>query len=92
MSWAALPLESWRDTRDTLQMWMQIAGKICLARTPRVNHFWNIAFQITPRGLSTPAMPVMPHAGRTFTGTQSQRHDQRRQKETESSHSILHDG
>ena len=64
MSWPPLPLEPWRDTRDTLQMWMQIAGKICLARTPRVNHFWNIAFQITPRGLTTPAMP---HAGRTFT-------------------------
>jgi hypothetical protein len=64
LSWPALPLDSWRDTRDTLQMWMQIAGKICLERTPRVNHFWNIAFQITPRGLST---PPMPHSGRTFT-------------------------
>ncbi len=51
--WPALPLDDWRDTRDTLQMWMQIAGKICLALTPRVNHFWNIALQITPRGLST---------------------------------------
>ena len=66
MSWPPLPLDPWRDTRDTLQMWMQIAGKICLARTPRVNHFWNIAFQITPRGLST---PPMPDAGRLFTMT-----------------------
>jgi hypothetical protein len=39
-------------------MWMQIVGKICLAHTPIVNHFWNIAFQITPRGLSTLAMNV----------------------------------
>jgi hypothetical protein len=38
-------------------MWTQIAGKICLALTPRTNHYWNIAFQITPRGLATPAMP-----------------------------------
>jgi hypothetical protein len=38
-------------------MWTQIAGKICLALTPRVNHFWNIAFQITPRGLMTPPLP-----------------------------------
>ena len=66
MSWPPLPLDSWRDTRDTLQMWMQIAGKICLARTPRVNHFWNIAFQITPRGLMT---PPMPHGSRSFTMT-----------------------
>jgi len=66
VSWPPLPLDSWRDTRDTLQMWMQIAGKICLARTPRVNHFWNIAFQITPRGLMT---PPMPHGSRSFTMT-----------------------
>ena len=61
--WPALPLDQWRDTRDTLQMWTQIAGKICLALTPRVNHFWNIALQITPRGLATPALPA---GDRTF--------------------------
>ncbi|HEY3883816.1 MAG TPA: DUF5996 family protein [Vicinamibacterales bacterium] len=64
MTWPALPLDDWRDTRDTLQMWMQVAGKICLALTPRVNHFWNIAFHLTARGLTTPAMPA---GGRTFT-------------------------
>ena len=63
-AWPALPLESWRDTRDTVQMWTQIAGKICLALTPRVNHFWNIAFQVTARGFITPALP---HGPRTFT-------------------------
>jgi hypothetical protein len=64
--WPSLPLDGWRDTRDTLQMWGQIAGKICLALTPRVNHFWNIALQITSRGLVTPAMTFN---GRTFTLT-----------------------
>ena len=62
--WPALPLDDWRDSRDTLQMWTQIAGKICLATTPRVNHFWNIALQITPRGLATPALS---YRDRTFT-------------------------
>ena len=66
MPWPSLPLEPWRDTRDTLQMWTQMAGKICLALTPRVNHFWNITFQITSRGLTTPALPLH---GRTFTLT-----------------------
>jgi hypothetical protein len=47
-------------------MWTQMAGKICLALTPRVNHFWNIALQITPRGLATPPLPF---GGRTFTMT-----------------------
>jgi len=56
--WPALPLEAWRDTYATLHMWTQVVGKICLALTPLTNHFWNIAFQITPTGLSTPTMTV----------------------------------
>ena len=66
MTWPALPLDSWRDTRDTLQMWTQIAGKICLALAPPVNHFWNIAFRVTPRGLLT---PTLPYRDRTFSMT-----------------------
>jgi len=66
MAWPPLPLDSWRDTRDTLQMWSQIVGKICLALTPPVNHFWNIALQVTSRGLMT---PPLPYKGRTFTMT-----------------------
>src|SRR5215831_5618467 len=54
--WPPLPLAAWRDTRDTLQMWTQVAGKIALALTPPVNHFWNVALQIGPRGLSTKAL------------------------------------
>ena len=54
--WPALPLAAWQDTYATLHMWTQIVGKICLALTPRTNHFWNIAFQVTPVGLATPLM------------------------------------
>jgi Family of unknown function (DUF5996) len=54
--WPELPLELWRDTYATLHMWTQIVGKVCLALTPRVNHFWNIAFQVTARGLATSTM------------------------------------
>jgi hypothetical protein len=56
-SWPELPLELWRDTYATLHMWTQIVGKICLALTPRVNHFWNVTLVVTSRGLSTPALP-----------------------------------
>ena len=55
-TWPALPLDGWRDTYATLHMWMQIVGKICLALTPPTNHFWNIAFRVTSRGLITPTM------------------------------------
>lgn len=64
--WPELPLESWRDTRDTLQMWTQMVGKVCLALTPKVNHFWNIAMRLTARGLAT---PPLVHGDRTFTMT-----------------------
>jgi len=65
-NWPALPLAAWRDTYATLHMWMQVAGKVCLALTPLTNHFWNIAFHLTPRGLAT---PPMAHGGRTFSMT-----------------------
>jgi uncharacterized protein DUF5996 len=64
--WPALPLARWQDTYATLHMWTQIVGKICLALTPRMNHFWNIAFQVTPRGLATPTLTA---GERTFTMT-----------------------
>jgi hypothetical protein len=56
-SWPALPLEEWEETRATLHMWSQIVGKIRLAQTPLVNHWWNVPLYISARGLTTTAMP-----------------------------------
>jgi Family of unknown function (DUF5996) len=56
-NWPSLDSQAWRDTYPTLHMWSQIVGKICLALTPRTNHFWNVAMQVTARGLATPLMP-----------------------------------
>src|SRR3954452_14257245 len=64
--WPPLPLDPWRDTYATLHMWTQIVGKVCLALMPPANHFWNIAFQISARGLVTPAMPT-DHRALTIT-------------------------
>jgi hypothetical protein len=55
-SWPALPLEEWQDTYATLHMWTQIVGKIRLAQTPLVNHWWNTPLYVTARGLTTSAM------------------------------------
>ena len=55
--WPALPLESWKDTYDTLHLWTQMAGKVRLELTPRVNHWWNVPLYVTPRGLSTSRIP-----------------------------------
>ncbi len=65
--WPALPLDGWRETYATLHMWTQVVGKICLALTPRINHWWNITFHLTPRGLATPVMEVRD--GRSVTMT-----------------------
>ena len=65
--WPELPLQLWRDTYATLHMWTQIVGKVCLALTPKVNQYWNIAFQVSSRGLATPAMPC--GGGRTLNMT-----------------------
>src|SRR5499426_113907 len=55
-AWPALPLEEWEDTRATLHMWTQIVGKVRLAQTPLVNHWWNVPLYVSARGLTTSAM------------------------------------
>lgn len=53
--WPDLPLQAWSDTCDTLQLWTQIAGKVRLATTPLINHWWNVTFYVTSRGLVAPS-------------------------------------
>ena len=55
--WPELPLAQWQDTYATLHMWTQIVGKTRLALAPMQNHWWQIALYVTPRGLTTSAMP-----------------------------------
>jgi hypothetical protein len=55
--WPALPLESWKDTYATLHMYTQIVGKVRLALTPLVNHWWNVPLYVSARGLTTSAIP-----------------------------------
>ena len=63
-SWPELPLAEWQATRDTLQLWTQIVGKVRMANDPLVNHWWNVPLYLTARGLTT---SLMPHpAGPSF--------------------------
>ncbi len=52
----SLPYAEWRDTRDTLHLWTQIVGKVRLALTPLVNHWWNVPLYVSPHGLTTSAI------------------------------------
>jgi len=60
--WPSLPLEQWETTRATLHMWTQIVGKIRLALSPPVNHWWQVPLYVSPRGLTTSAIPYGDHA------------------------------
>ena len=59
----SLPLSSWQDTYSVLQLWTQIVGKIRLALSPKINHWWQSTLYMTPRGLTT---GVVPYKTRTF--------------------------
>ncbi len=61
--WPALPLEEWKDTCETLHMWMQIVGKVRLVLSPFENHWWHVPLYVKARGLTT--SPI-PYRGRTF--------------------------
>jgi hypothetical protein len=62
--WPSLPFAAWQDTYATLHMWTQIVGKIRLALSPPVNHWWHVTLYVTSRGLTT--SPI-PYGSRTFT-------------------------
>jgi len=55
--WPALPQAAWSDTCTTLQLWMQVVGKVRMALTPHLNHTWNVTLYPTVRGLTTGPMP-----------------------------------
>jgi Family of unknown function (DUF5996) len=38
-------------------MWTQIVGKVRLALTPLINHWWNVPLYVTSRGLTTSRIP-----------------------------------
>ena len=65
-TWPDLPLAAWSETCETLHRWTQIVGKVRMASTPLVNHWWNVTFYVTARGLTTLAVP---HGARTFEVT-----------------------
>src|SRR3977135_338653 len=56
-SWPALRFADWQDTCATLHMWTQVVGKIRMAQTPLVNHWWNVPLYVSASGLTTSPIP-----------------------------------
>jgi len=59
----ALPLEDWRATKDTLQLYLQTIGKLKLELSPPEPEWAHVTLFVTSRGLTTG--PV-PYRDRTF--------------------------
>jgi hypothetical protein len=51
-----MPLGEWQDTKETLHRFAQVVGKIRLAASVRRNHWWNVPFHLTGRGITTRPM------------------------------------
>ena len=60
-AWPALPQSEWSATCATLQLWMQIVGKVRLALMPPINHCWGVTLYPTVRGFTTSPMPYGNH-------------------------------
>lgn len=60
--WPVLRVEDWTPTRETVHLWTQIVGKLRMALSPRINHWWGSTLYVTARGLTTSVMPV-EHGG-----------------------------
>jgi hypothetical protein len=56
-SWPELPYAAWRDTCQTLHLWTQVVGKVRMALTPAVNHWWHVPFYVSAHGLTTSSIP-----------------------------------
>lgn len=54
--WPALEVDDWTETREALHLWLQIVGKIELVSTELVNHWWNVSYEVSARGLRTGLM------------------------------------
>lgn len=52
----AMPLAEWTEAKETFHRFAQIVGKIRLASSNRRNHWWQVPFHPTGRGLTTRPM------------------------------------
>ncbi len=55
--WPSIPVAAWEDTRDTLQLYLQVVGKVRMVNEPALNHWWNVPLYVSARGLTTSLVP-----------------------------------
>lgn len=61
-----LPLADWQSTRDTLNSYARVLGKIRQSLTPPQSHWWHVSLRVSEDGLTTPEMPGDEETGDTL--------------------------
>jgi Family of unknown function (DUF5996) len=56
--WPVLAYDDWAETAQTLHLWTQVVGKVRMALTPPVNHWWHVPLYVSARGLTTSPIPA----------------------------------
>ncbi|HXW00300.1 MAG TPA: DUF5996 family protein, partial [Anaerolineae bacterium] len=62
----AMPLANWQPTRDTLQLYSKVLGRIRRTLSPPQKHWWHISLRAAPNGLTTSAIPIPDADEATF--------------------------
>ena len=55
--WPEVDFSKDRETFEALHLWSQIVGKARTACAPWLNHGWQVALYVSPRGLTTSSVP-----------------------------------
>ena len=55
--WPVLDFNEWKDTLATVQLYIQIIGKIRLRAMPWINHSWHVTLYVSAKGLTTGSIP-----------------------------------
>lgn len=55
--WPELPYDGWRETKQTLHMYLQVVGKLRLALSPAEPQWGQVPLYVTARGLTTSPLP-----------------------------------
>ncbi|HUL57837.1 MAG TPA: DUF5996 family protein [Anaeromyxobacteraceae bacterium] len=56
-AWPGLSYPEWQPTCEALHLWTQVLGKVRMALTVPVNHWWHVTLRVSTRGLTTGPMP-----------------------------------
>lgn len=57
----SLALADWKPTRDTVEMYTKLLGRVRRAMAPKNKHWWHVSLHVSGCGLTTTPFPVGSH-------------------------------